>query len=114
MQYTIPYLKLYCYTTSYPTSYFKSYVVHTKLSYNIIYMRKVKSNANEAVLLQAILHTLLYPTRYTIPPTHTPTTHPHAGKTMLMDLFYESCRANSEATYKRVHFHAFMLDIHKR
>lgn len=33
------------------------------------------------------------------------------GKTMLMDLFY-SCCETSEKT--RVHFHSFMIDIHKR
>jgi len=33
------------------------------------------------------------------------------GKTMVMDLFYESVAAERK---KRVHFNAFMLDIHSR
>jgi protein AFG1 len=32
------------------------------------------------------------------------------GKTMLMDLFHDACNISRK---KRVHFHAFMLDIHK-
>lgn len=34
------------------------------------------------------------------------------GKTMLMDLFYESLPASVRK--RRVHFHAFMMDVHKR
>ena len=34
-----------------------------------------------------------------------------AGKTMLMDLFYSSARV---AKKQRVHFNAFMLDVHNR
>lgn len=33
------------------------------------------------------------------------------GKTMLMDLFYDCCQIESK---KRVHFHSFMLDVHKK
>jgi len=33
------------------------------------------------------------------------------GKTMLMDLFYDACPISHK---KRIHFHAFMLDVHKR
>lgn len=33
------------------------------------------------------------------------------GKTMLMDLFHESCTLENK---KRIHFHQFMLDVHKR
>ncbi|XP_026667257.1 putative ATPase N2B isoform X2 [Ceratina calcarata] len=33
------------------------------------------------------------------------------GKTMLMDLFYQCCQIESK---KRVHFHAFMMDVHRR
>lgn len=33
------------------------------------------------------------------------------GKTMLMDLFYEYCNIKEK---RRVHFHSFMLDVHKR
>ncbi|XP_076753263.1 putative ATPase N2B [Xylocopa sonorina] len=33
------------------------------------------------------------------------------GKTMLMDLFYECCQIEHK---KRVHFHAFMLDVHNK
>ncbi|KAG8899925.1 hypothetical protein FRB99_006353 [Tulasnella sp. 403] len=37
------------------------------------------------------------------------------GKTMLMDLFYDTLPPNSEKLGKRrVHFHAFMIDVHKR
>lgn len=35
------------------------------------------------------------------------------GKTMLMDLFYETL-PTSIKTKQRIHFHAFMLDVHKR
>ena len=35
------------------------------------------------------------------------------GKTMLMDLFYTTLPANI-ARKRRVHFHAFMIDVHKR
>ncbi|KAG6885600.1 hypothetical protein C0993_012347 [Termitomyces sp. T159_Od127] len=35
------------------------------------------------------------------------------GKTMLMDLFYKALPA-SLARKRRVHFHAFMIDVHKR
>lgn len=31
------------------------------------------------------------------------------GKTMLMDLFYHCCKSSHK---RRVHFHAFMLDVH--
>jgi predicted ATPase len=34
------------------------------------------------------------------------------GKTFLMDLFYQSCTHIRRK--RRVHFHAFMLDVHKR
>ncbi|KAK2179498.1 hypothetical protein NP493_484g00031 [Ridgeia piscesae] len=34
------------------------------------------------------------------------------GKTMLMDLFYSTCTLKKRK--RRVHFHSFMLDIHKR
>ncbi|KAL3189343.1 hypothetical protein MRX96_002660 [Rhipicephalus microplus] len=33
------------------------------------------------------------------------------GKTMLMDMFYESTTVESK---QRVHFHSFMLDVHNR
>ena len=33
------------------------------------------------------------------------------GKTMLMDLFYDTCHIEKK---QRVHFHEFMLDIHQR
>ncbi|XP_043501719.1 putative ATPase N2B [Polistes fuscatus] len=33
------------------------------------------------------------------------------GKTMLMDLFYNCCQIENK---KRVHFHSFMLDVHKK
>jgi protein AFG1 len=35
------------------------------------------------------------------------------GKTMLMDLFYNTLPARI-TNKRRVHFHAFMLDVHKR
>jgi protein AFG1 len=35
------------------------------------------------------------------------------GKTMLMDLFYETLPANIESK-SRIHFHNFMQDVHKR
>jgi protein AFG1 len=34
------------------------------------------------------------------------------GKTMLMDLFYHSLPSHIHA--RRAHFHAFMIDVHKR
>ncbi|KAG8932959.1 hypothetical protein FRC02_000310 [Tulasnella sp. 418] len=37
------------------------------------------------------------------------------GKTMLMDLFYDTLPPNADKLGKRrVHFHAFMIDVHKR
>ena len=33
------------------------------------------------------------------------------GKTMLMDMFYETCQIDKK---QRVHFHQFMLDVHQR
>ena len=33
------------------------------------------------------------------------------GKTTLMDLFHDACSLTRK---KRVHFHEFMLDVHKR
>ncbi|CAH1800215.1 unnamed protein product [Owenia fusiformis] len=33
------------------------------------------------------------------------------GKTMLMDLFHQNCQVEKK---KRVHFHSFMLDVHKK
>ena len=33
------------------------------------------------------------------------------GKTMLMDFFHDTCDVEQK---QRVHFHAFMLDVHKR
>ena len=35
------------------------------------------------------------------------------GKTMLMDLFYQTLPPNVKRK-RRVHFHAFMIDVHKR
>lgn len=35
------------------------------------------------------------------------------GKTMLMDLFYHTLPPNLTRKH-RVHFHAFMIDVHKR
>lgn len=35
------------------------------------------------------------------------------GKTMLMDLFFENCSVNSSDRI-RVHFHSFMIDVHRR
>jgi peroxisome-assembly ATPase len=35
------------------------------------------------------------------------------GKTMLMDLFYKTLPP-SVSRKRRVHFHAFMIDVHKR
>lgn len=35
------------------------------------------------------------------------------GKTMLMDLFYTSLPSHIQRK-RRVHFHAFMIDVHKR
>lgn len=32
------------------------------------------------------------------------------GKTMLMDMFYQHCKVRRK---QRVHFHKFMLDVHK-
>jgi predicted ATPase len=34
------------------------------------------------------------------------------GKTMLMDLFYETCQFNNRK--RRIHFHSFMNDVHQR
>jgi len=36
-----------------------------------------------------------------------------SGKTMLMDLFYHTLPPNITRR-RRVHFHAFMVDVHKR
>ena len=36
-----------------------------------------------------------------------------SGKTMLMDLFYETLPANVKSK-TRIHFHNFMQDVHKR
>ena len=33
-----------------------------------------------------------------------------SGKTMLMDLFHDTCHVSQK---HRVHFHEFMLDVHK-
>lgn len=35
------------------------------------------------------------------------------GKTMLMDLFYQTLPSSIKRK-RRVHFHAFMIDVHKR
>lgn len=35
------------------------------------------------------------------------------GKTMLMDLFYDTLPPNIKKK-RRTHFHAFMIDVHKR
>ena len=35
--------------------------------------------------------------------------HPGAGKTMLMDMFYESALVEKK---QRVHFNSFMLNVH--
>lgn len=35
------------------------------------------------------------------------------GKTMLMDLFYDTLPSSIKRK-RRVHFHAFMIDVHKR
>ncbi|XP_061167466.1 AFG1-like ATPase [Saccostrea echinata] len=37
--------------------------------------------------------------------------HVGTGKTMLMDMFYQHCKVKRR---QRVHFHKFMLDVHKR
>uniref|UniRef100_A0A8W8JFW5 Lactation elevated protein 1 n=1 Tax=Magallana gigas TaxID=29159 RepID=A0A8W8JFW5_MAGGI len=37
--------------------------------------------------------------------------HVGTGKTMLMDMFYQHCKVRRK---QRVHFHKFMLDVHKR
>ncbi|XP_056014027.1 AFG1-like ATPase isoform X2 [Ostrea edulis] len=37
--------------------------------------------------------------------------HVGTGKTMLMDMFYQHCKVKRK---QRVHFHRFMLDVHKR
>eukprot|EP01027_Heterolobosea_sp_BB2_P011142 GEZU01016245.1.p1 GENE.GEZU01016245.1~~GEZU01016245.1.p1 ORF type:complete len:763 (+),score=208.62 GEZU01016245.1:3-2291(+) len=36
------------------------------------------------------------------------------GKSMLMDLFFSSITSSSSLRARRVHFHQFMLDVHKR
>ena len=34
-----------------------------------------------------------------------------SGKTMLMDMFHQTCSVSKK---QRVHFHRFMLDVHRR
>jgi peroxisome-assembly ATPase len=36
------------------------------------------------------------------------------GKTMLMDLFYNTLPSKWDSSKRRAHFHAFMVDVHKR
>ena len=36
------------------------------------------------------------------------------GKSMLMDLFYATLPPHLTKRRRRVHFHAFMIDVHKR
>lgn len=40
--------------------------------------------------------------------------HSGCGKTMLMDLFYDSLPASLGRSKRRIHFHAFMMDVHQR
>jgi len=56
------------------------------------------------VLLLLLLFLLLCGGRFTFPGAG-------SGKTMLMDMFYDSVGV---AKKKRVHFNGFMLDIHQR
>lgn len=43
--------------------------------------------------------------------THMTLLTPGTGKTMVMDMFYSYVETEKK---KRVHFHGFMLDVHKR
>ncbi len=56
-----------------------------------------------------------------MPPSLTPPPHGlylygdvGTGKSMLMDLFYSTVPPHLSRRRRRVHFHAFMVDVHKR